>query len=278
MQRKIVAGFRLLKSTGVRSFSKSLYERAALKVRVYQRGRNKVVSLDGCHFPLRKLPNTSMKLELLSGGYELPERVAARRYIKPDWGVVELGGCIGVVACITNKLLSDPKAHVVLELNPNAIPHLESNRETNHCSFKILHKALAYDSEKVSFVPDPDYWMNFLHNESSRPAVTVGTTQLKAVLEQERFEKFAVICDIEGQEYELVMHEAESLRRAELIIMEVHPGLIGRPKIETLLAKLAELGFAIIERSALVVVLENRAVPSTGGFNPQLANPIGVPA
>ena len=47
------------------------------------------------------------------------------RSLRRDLPVVELGGSIGVVACVTNRLLKDRKAHLVVEANPLAIPHLE---------------------------------------------------------------------------------------------------------------------------------------------------------
>jgi hypothetical protein len=85
--------------------------------------------------------------------------------------------------------------------------------------------------------------------------VTVKTTELRQILQEERFDKFALICDIEGQEYELVMREADALRAAELIIMEVHPHVIGEAKVQTLMSGLADLGFKTIETSSRVTVL-----------------------
>ena len=256
MIRNLRAAYRLLRKKGISDFSGLVYNMVKLKVEIYARGRNRTVALDGCRFPLRDLPDTQMKLELLTGGYEQPERSAARRYIRREWPVVELGGCIGVVACVTNRMLQDSKAHVVLEANPLVIPQLKSNRDANNCSFKIVNRALAYDSDTVTFSPLIDFWGNSLHHDGSRePPVTVPATQLRQILAEEQFETYALICDIEGQEYELVMREPEALRRAELIIMEVHPHMIGKEKVETLLSKLAGLGFKTIDQSALVVVL-----------------------
>jgi FkbM family methyltransferase len=245
----------LLRERGLRSGSKTLYEIARLKLAIFVKGRNRVVALDGCQFALSKLPNTTMKLELLTGSYEEPERKASRSYIRSDWAVVELGGCVGVVACITNKLLQNPKAHIVVEANPLVIPHLQFNRESNQCSFKVINAALAYDQETVTFSPWLDFWGNSLHRSGDQPSVTVAATQLRRILEEEHLEKFALICDIEGQEYELVMREPEALRAAELIILEVHPRLVGEDRVESLLARLGDLGFRTIERSAMVVVL-----------------------
>ena len=256
MTRNLRAAYRLLRKKGISDFSQLVYNMVKLRVEIYVRGRNRTVALDGCRFPLRDLPDTQMKLELLTGRYEQPERSAARGHIRREWPVVELGGCIGVVACVTNKMLQDSKAHVVLEANPLVIPQLKSNRDANNCSFKIMNRALSYDSDSVTFSPLIDFWGNSLHHDGGRePPVTVPATQLRQILAEEQFETYALICDIEGQEYELVMREPEALRRAELIIMEVHPHMIGEEKVQTLLSKLAGLGFKTIDQSALVVVL-----------------------
>ena len=255
MMRKLQSVYRVFRDTGLRSGAKTLVGIAQLRFAIFIKGSNKVVSLDGCQFALEKLPNTTMKLELLTGSYEKPERNAARCYIRSDWAVVELGGCIGVVACVTNKLLQNPKAHVVLEANPLVIPYLQSNRESNQCSFKVLNAALAYEQDTVTFRPWLDFWGNSLHHSGNQPPVTIPSTQLGQILREQQFEKFALICDIEGQEYELVMREPDALRAAELIILEVHPHLIGEEKVQALLARLAGLGFKEVERSAMVVVL-----------------------
>ena len=125
----LFSAFRYLKSQGPIKFATTanrvLVEKAqafALKKKIQIRGASRIVELDHCRFPLAELPNTSMKLELLSGQYEKPEREAVLRYLQPDWGVIELGGCIGVVSCITNKLLKNPENHLVLEVNPLFCP------------------------------------------------------------------------------------------------------------------------------------------------------------
>jgi len=247
--------YKLLKNQGIKSFSRTVVGSASLKLRIYVRGRNRAVSLDGCRFELRDLPNTRMKLQLLTGKYELPERIAIRQYIRANWSVVELGACIGVVSCVTNKMLTNPRHHVVLEANPLVIPHLTSNRDANNCSFKIVNSALAYNGDRVTFSPWLDYWGNSLQHDGGQPPVTVRATRLSQLLEDEHYKDFALICDIEGQEYELVMQEGDALRSAQLIIMETHPHVIGVDKTHALLSKLADLGFRTIDRNALVVVL-----------------------
>jgi len=255
LKRKLHSVYRLLQSQGPTKFISILFTLIQLKAKIYIKGANKVVQLDHCRIALEKLPNTSMKLELLTGGYEKPEREAVLRFIQPEWAVVELGACIGVVACVTNKLLKNPTHHVVLEVNPLVLPHLKSNRDANGCAFQIIDKALAYDAETVTFSPWLDFWGNSLYHNGGQPPVTVMTTRLTDILQEQRFDKFALICDIEGQEYEMVMRETDTIEKAELIIMEVHPHILGEDKVQLMISKLAKLHFEIIGQSANVITL-----------------------
>jgi len=253
---KLHTAAQLLREVGPRRFLSFVCGRIWITTQILFRGGNRTVTIDGCHFPLGGLPNNSMKLALLDGSYEAPERSAVRKYMQPGWGVVELGACIGVISCITNKLLRDPTAHVVVEINPLVLPYLEANREGNGCSFKVLHAALAYEEETVSFRPHLEFWGNFLHQGGTRPPVCVPATQLLRIVEVAGFNEFAVICDIEGQEFELLRHEVATLRRASLIIMELHPHMIGRENTEKILATLAQEGFTVEREAADVVVFK----------------------
>ena len=55
---------------------------------------------------------------MVKNDYELPERTAIARYLRRDLPVVELGGSIGVVACVTNRLLKDRTADLVVGKSP----------------------------------------------------------------------------------------------------------------------------------------------------------------
>lgn len=264
MRNKLGSAFRYLRKHGFRRFCATTLDQLTVKCQIFVRGRHRTVTLDGCNFPLRNLPDMPMKLALLDGWYEAPEREAIRKYVHSDWSVVELGACIGVVSCITNKLLDNPKAHVVVEINPLVIPHLEANRETNGCSFRIVNSALCYDAQEVPFRAHLDFWANFMHQSGDHPETTVPATQLKVILDEEEFEEFALICDIEGQEFELVLHEEEALRKASLIIMEVHPHMMREGGIEMIMSRLDEYGFRIVEKFAQTLILsKDQGIPHT---------------
>jgi FkbM family methyltransferase len=216
-------------------------------------------TFDGCTFDFEIIPNDSIRHALLRKKYERPERHAVLRYMRPEYPVVELGACIGVVACITNRLLKNPKAHVVVEANPHVIPILKKNRDNNSCEFEILNQAIAYDQPNITFSPANDFrGTSVLGNDPQctlEPPVTVDATGLGAIVAQRGYERFTLICDIEGQEYDLVLREAEMLKKVDTLILETHARLIGEVKIREMWEKLTSLGFRKIHEESFVAVL-----------------------
>jgi hypothetical protein len=156
LTRRIAKAKQLLQTEGVRAVVREVSSSLWLRLRLKAQAHKKSAELDGCTFSLQNIPESFTKLFLLDGRYELPERRAVQRHLRRDLPVIELGGSLGVVACITNKLLTDPTAHVVVEANPHAIPQLRLNKALNHCGFEIVNSALAYDLDAVTFRPTVD--------------------------------------------------------------------------------------------------------------------------
>ncbi len=259
LKRMLTTVRREIRDNGLRGFCLAMQQRALFERQLFPFRKVESVSLDGCTFDVRRLPNFSIKLALLTKTYEDFERRAVLQYVPRELPVIELGGCIGVVACITNKLLCDPSAHVVVEVNPHVLPHLNENRTRNHCEFEVLNAAIAYDRESVAFVPSMDFWGNSLEQKNGGEPVTVKTVTLKDIISQRNFTSFTFICDIEGYEYDLVRHEAEALESADTIILETHARLIGEPKTTELLDTLHKLGFTTVLQDSAVYVLRRSA-------------------
>ncbi len=225
----------------------------------------KSVTFDGCVFALDIIPSNAIKASLLKQKYERFERHAVLKYLRPEYPVVELGACIGVVSCVTNRILKNPASHVVVEANSRVISILENNRNSNHCEFEILNLALAYDLATVTFSPASDIRGTSLrenvYDSLEIPSVTVATTGLGEIVTQRGYDRFTLICDIEGYEYELVLREPHILERVDTFILETHARMIGETKYSEMMRKLAELGFRTIDQDSFVVVMR-RTAPS----------------
>lgn len=255
LNRMLITAKCVVQRGGVGALLSTVRQRARLKRQLSLSKEIQSVTLDNCTFDLEQLPDLPIKLALLNGEYENVERRLVLQHIRPDLPVIELGACIGVVACLTNKLLADPSAHVVVEANPNVLSHLNRNRARNRCEFEILNAAIAYDRETVTFIPSMDFWGSSLEQQNGGDPVTVRTLRLGDIVSQRNLETFTLICDIEGYEYDLVKHEANILSNADTIVLETHARLIGEPKTVDLLNTLKSLGFRTVDRDACIYVL-----------------------
>jgi FkbM family methyltransferase len=210
------------------------------------------------------LIETRRKSWMYFGIYELSELDFVERYIDPADAVIEVGGSIGVVSCATNRKLSDPQKHIVVEANPGLIQTLKKNRELNRCEFRIECAAVSYGADQVEFHKAE----NFLGGSVSRKdgdVVSVKTTTLGRLVAESGSSTVALVCDIEGAELELVKNEISVLRDCvRLILMETHPAKVGEEPTRAMLQMLKQASFELIEESRNVVALVNRGLAAKG--------------
>jgi FkbM family methyltransferase len=251
IRKKIKTAYTLYRNGGV----KNIYEQSRLIWKLKTKVHKPDVRLSRCKFNLDRITDFPTKVELIMNKYEAPERWAVARYVRQDLPVVELGGSMGVVACVTNKLLKNPAAHVVVEANPLVIPQLELNRTLNRCQFQILNRALAYGMDSVTFRPSSNVCISSITAVGDQAPVTVETIALKDIVRDHGFTRFNLICDIEGLEYDLVVHEMDVLKKADTIILETHARFIGEDKCGLMMSKLKDAGFRAVKEIGYVVVL-----------------------
>ena len=211
-----------------------------------------VVEIDGCTFSLESPAiTTTSKSKFMFNRYERPERDAVRRFVDPGVPVVEFGGALGVIACVTNRKLSEPERHVVVEANPQLVPLLLRNRDRNRCRFTVLPRVIAYGWDRVPFYADRGNFVigTAVRAEGSEPrsAVEVETTNLRSIVEEYRFDSCTLVCDIEGGEEELIRYEADILSQSVMtLILEVHEWILGEKRVGELLRQIAKLGFKTV--------------------------------
>lgn len=220
------------------------------------------VSVDGCHFNVSSpIIQTVRKSRFVLGRYERKERRAVHDFLDRSLPVIELGACIGVVSCITNKILQNPKNHVVVEANPDLIPLLTENRGLNKCSFTILNKASGYSSKETLFYQNEIFLSGSLQRETTK-AIFVPTITLEEIFTNYNFDYANLICDIEGGEIDLISNEIDILsKKVFKIIVEVHPSVVGEEAINIACQKLVTSGFrkipATVDYYGDVFIFEN---------------------
>jgi FkbM family methyltransferase len=153
--------------------------------------------------------------------YEKQERRYLKQFLPKNSTVLELGACLGVVSCITNRLLDHPERHVVVEANPNVIPTIEENKARNQCKFHIEHCMLSSKPENTFFIGK-----NILTSSNIRQSTEQITVAGKTIgqLEQQYDLKFDVlIMDIEGGELGVLRENRDKLKELSVVFMEIHP-------------------------------------------------------
>ena len=186
--------------------------------------------------------------ELFLGYYEIEQRTLVKRCLPAGFPVVEFGGGLGVVSCLVNRRLVNRHNHIVVEANPQVVPLLERNRDMNDCRFRVVNRALAYDSDTVELHIAPLFADSRVGGDSG-PVVSVRATSLEALADEFGFDQFAVICDIEGAEAALVERELDLLReRVPFLLMEIHPHILGEAGEAQVVQSLEAAGFALQEQ------------------------------
>jgi FkbM family methyltransferase len=182
--------------------------------------------VDGCKILVPKnLTTRSYRGCFILSDYEAEERALIRQHLLATDSVLELGACIGVVACVTNRLLADKSRHVVVEGNPKLIPTIEKNREINNCGFKILNKA-ASQEKTVTFYLSEEFIVGGTAQRKSPHPVSVEGITLEE-LDKEHGPFSVLIMDIEGGEVDTIPYSIEFLKKVRLVVFETHDWACG---------------------------------------------------
>lgn len=201
---------------------------------------------------------TSTKYRFWFDNYEKDEREAVDKFLRSDYPVIELGGGIGAMACFINKKLTNSKKHIVVEANPQLAGLIEENRLKNDCDFTVVNRVVGYGRDKIPFYIDKIYVSGSAKRQTSK-SIIIPSVTLREIFDKYGFDVAALVCDIEGSEVELVEREIDVIsEKIDLIIMETHPRITGKEKVEKMLRQLQEQGFEKILVTGDAIVLKNK--------------------
>lgn len=209
------------------------------------------VRMDGLTYSVES-PNISRRHKsiLAFGLHEIEERKLIQRWLPRQHSVIELGGGLGVVSCLTNRQLQDGVKHIVVEANPHMVPVLERNRDLNGCSFSVINKAISNAGSQITLPIDPSFvGSNMAAVGTSIGSVIVSAVTLKTLADSEGIDQFSLIADIEGAEDAVICEDLPQLGdRVRFAMFELHPLILGTDRTEYLMKRMAEMGFVLQER------------------------------
>ncbi len=184
--------------------------------------------------------------------HEREERLLVKKYIGRDCVVLELGACLGVVSALINRQLADPAAHVAVEANPNLLPVLEENRDLNDCKFSIASGMVSKTSDGTFYLDDCIVVSGPVQESARLIKVPVFSIEDLGARYDLTFD--TLFMDIQGGEHALLSEHESVLPQFKLVILELHPHLMGEQKAEECRHMLAQSGLECVEVMGLIEV------------------------
>ena len=196
----------------------------------------------------------SVRSALFKETYEAFECRMALSALRPGDRVLEIGCGIGLVSLLATRVVGEGNV-LSCEANRSLEQLIISNYALNGWKPSLVMKPVTADGRDVVF-------------HSNENLVTSSTFERNLPGVAERVEAIAIgdviasqrpnviIMDVEGAEVEL-LQEAD-LKVVELIIVEVHPHIVGEDTIQKLFEVLQVRGFKINEQEHKTYVLSRR--------------------
>ncbi len=181
--------------------------------------------------------------------YENLERKFVKAYVKPTDAVLEIGGCMGVVACETNRLLTKPSHHLVVEANPTSAAFLAKNRRWNKCDFNI-ENCLVSKSSDGAFYCHPHNPLVSTQKSNTNTAINVPILDIATLLSKWKISPTTLIMDIEGSECTFITENIAELPKLTMIICEFHPTIVDSREIDAAHILLRHYGFYLKKRES----------------------------
>lgn len=180
---------------------------------------------------------------IYDGEYEHGELYFLRSRLNSDDIVMELGTGIGLLSCYAAKIVGSQNVFTY-EANPSLEKPIRQLYQMNNVNPHLECCMLGEQEGEHNFYIEKDFWAstNVKGSEESI-AVKVPVKSFNEAIRQ--INPSFLIIDIEGGEYELINYA--DLHNVRKLIIEVHRSILGNDKVESVIAKLSELGFKIEE-------------------------------
>lgn len=169
-----------------------------------------------------------VRARIICRTYESAEIRLIRRYLKSCELVVELGSSLGITGAHALSVMSEKGSLICVEANASLIPSLSATLQHAALptqSFRIEPVAIAYGKEYVHFdFSGSNIFGRLLEDKGSQEDhVLVNASTLTEIVGRiGEGGRSALVCDIEGAEYDLFENELELVSAFDVIVIEVH--------------------------------------------------------
>lgn len=188
-------------------------------------------ALGGTVFTIPPRAPLDLRKALRRGTYAAPKRAMIAKWLPRDLPVVELGGSYGIVSHTIRRHIAPTSQLLVVQSDPALLPLCTANVALagHTATTRVIGAALAHGTDAPPL---------------ARLLADNGITG-----------DFSLVCNIDGAEYDLLLHDSASLARCAMIVMHIHPAaFIDRgSSVSAFCQMLTAAGFTLIDHQAQVI-------------------------
>lgn len=221
--------------------------------------RGLVIDTKHPHVPRSVVPRLYWKL------YERAEVDFVSDYLRTDLPAIELGSCLGVVACCVARKQKNRARLISVEANPYLREVILKNLARNDVAdnVEVVPGAIDYSGAKtIQIVVAEDAVGTHVERGGEQGTETVAAVQLGSLLSEHGVDgDYALVCDIESAEADIILSDKDALKNCQQIIMEFHPGMYEawETNYESLRDRILSYGFGIKAIRGDVICFERQA-------------------
>jgi FkbM family methyltransferase len=197
--------------------------------------------------------SSTVRNGLYKGGYEAAERMLLKRHLKPGQRVLEVGAGIGFVGLLATRIAGAGNV-LSYEANPGLEPVIRANYALNSPVPDLRMRAVTTDGAPVVFHRSDNIVSSSIYDRpEASQRMEVQSDALEDVIAE--FRPDLLILDVEGYEVDLLASPPDGPSK---YLIELHPHVVGKDRIDAMLRKMQDAGLKVVDRRDSNVVLARR--------------------
>ena len=193
----------------------------------------------------------SIRMALFEDKYERADALLTQVILHSRDRVLDLGGGIGLVGLVATRICGEGNV-LSCEANLDLESIIRKNYRLNKWEPNLLMCAVTSDGRDLTFFQQPEDWIASSAFAQGRKGneITAQSVMINDLIG--RHHPTVIIMDVEGVEVELL--PVADLRGVRVVIVEMHPDIVGKESIEQVVEGMKERGWRITRESSNTVV------------------------
>ncbi len=187
----------------------------------------------------------SIRMGLFDDKYERTEVLLAQVTLHSRDRVLDIGAGIGLVGLVATGICGEGNV-LSCEANPYLEPIIRKNYQLNKWEPNLVMCAVTSDGRDLTFFRQQEDWVASSAFVRGRMGdeIIVQSVMINDLIDRHR--PTAIIMDVEGGEVELL--PVADLEGVRVVIVEMHPGIVGKELIEQAVEGMKEKGWRIARK------------------------------